>query len=295
MPVKKRSDHEVEPFKQKLEEYRRKLTLKTDVGFRVTARLCSGPELEQLMNLLADVITGRKTGPFHDVQTQKDLITVTGAKSVEPDLFGNDEEDGIWCAEVQNESIEAGRIEVERAHLVLNGLPGGKPYSCLKKSHMIWMTDAIHIPGTGRPLFPDGQPVVRLETVDSATGRCFPDRTEVILFNLRYKGNSKRGDLAHDFRETDPKKMKNPLLRELMQRVKYTEKGEMEMCELTRQIFQDGKTEGLQEGIQKGEIRSSRKTAGKMLRKGLYSLQEIVELTSLSLSEVQRLQARLNP
>lgn len=35
MPVKKRSDHEVEPFKQKLEEYRRKLTLKTDVGFRV--------------------------------------------------------------------------------------------------------------------------------------------------------------------------------------------------------------------------------------------------------------------
>ncbi len=32
-----------------------------------------------------------------------------------------------------------------------------------------------------------------------------------------------------------------------------------------------------------------------MLRKGLYSLQEIVELTSLSLSEVQRLQARLNP
>ncbi|WP_289221161.1 hypothetical protein [Faecalibaculum rodentium] len=160
---------------------------------------------------------------------------------------------------------------------------------------MIWMTDAIHIPGTGRPLFPDGQPVVRLETVDSATGRRFSDRTEVILFNLRYKGNSKRGDLAHDFRETDPKKMKNPLLRELMQRVKYTEKGEMEMCELTRQIFQDGKTEGLQEGIQKGEIRSSRKTAGKMLRKGLYSLQEIVELTSLSLSEVQRLQARLNP
>jgi len=164
----------------------------------------------------------------------------------------------------------------------------------LKKSHMIWMTDAIHIPGTGRPLFPDGQPVVRLETVDSATGRRFSDRTEVILFNLRYKGNSKRGDLAHDFRETDPKKMKNPLLRELMQRVKYTEKGEMEMCELTRQIFQDGKTEGLQEGIQKGEIRSSRKTAEQLLQMGIGSLQQIAKATRLSLSEVQKLQAKLN-
>lgn len=32
-----------------------------------------------------------------------------------------------------------------------------------------------------------------------------------------------------------------------------------------------------------------------MLRKGLYSLQDIAELTSLSLSEVRRLQAELNP
>ncbi|WP_300965283.1 hypothetical protein [Faecalibaculum rodentium] len=67
------------------------------------------------------------------------------------------------------------------------------------------------------------------------------------------------------------------------------------MDELTRQIFQDGRTEGIQEGIQKGEICSSRKTAGKMLRMGIGSLQDIAELTSLSLSEVQRLQARLNP
>ncbi len=88
--------------------------------------------------------------------------------------------------------------------------------------------------------------------------------------------------------------MKNPLLRELMQRVKYTEKGEMEMCELTRQIFQDGKTEGLQEGIQKGEIRSSRKTAEQLLQMGIGSLQQIAKATRLSLSEVQKLQAKLN-
>ncbi|WP_439749751.1 hypothetical protein [Faecalibaculum rodentium] len=41
--------------------------------------------------------------------------------------------------------------------------------------------------------------------------------------------------------------------------------------------------------------KNSCKKAVQLLQMGIGSLQDIAELTSLSLSEVQRLQARLNP
>ncbi len=71
------------------------------------------------------------------------------------------------------------------------------------------------------------------------------------------------------------------------------------MDELTRQIFMDGYKAGFEEaykiGFEIGYRKECRKIAGRLLQMGIGSLQEIVELTSLSLSEVQRLQARLNP
>lgn len=286
-------------FRKKQNEYLKKLSLKSDVCFRVAARLCSPGELERLMELLAAVITGRGAGPFHDVQSQKDLKTVTGAKSVIPDLFGYDQNDESWSIEVQNDSIDKGRMEVHTAHLVLNGLCEGESYSMLKKCHSIWMTDAEKLTGMDGPLFPPGEAVIHVDQVIRETGERFRTKKEVILFNLRYRGKDERGALARDLCEADPEKIQHPLLKDLLRRIKYTVKGEMEMCEVTRQIFQDGKAEGLSEGLskglseglRKGEKVSSLKTAGRMLKKKCYSLQEIAELTSLSVDEVQKLQA----
>lgn len=279
------------------EKYLKQLTLSSDACFRVSLKLCSPEELENYLQLLADTITGRKTGLFHDVQSQKDLITVTGAKSNRPDLFGYDHLDGSWSVEMQNDSIESGRIEAQTAHMVLNALPEGKPYSSMKKSHMIWMTDAVKLAGLNGALFEGNTAVVRLETVISKTRRRIRSNTEVILFNLRYVAGNARGQLAHDFRQSDPEKIIHPFLRMLMRRIKYTKKGRAAMCKITRQIYNDGlregRAEGRKEGHKAGLEERSVETARSLLKMGMLTLQQIAWATKLPVKEVRRLQAQM--
>lgn len=237
------------------------------------------------MTIIADAVCGRQTGPFHHVESQKDLRTVSGAKSIMPDLFGYDGKDESWCVEMQNDELEDGRRDVYRSHIVLDRMPKGKKYSFLKKGHMIVLTDATSLPGLEGPLFVPGQPVVNIQEVDSFTGRIIPGKAEIRLFNLRYEGTDAAGDLAHDLRQSDPQKIRNGFLKMLMKRIQSTEKGEKAMCEVSREIF----GEGVQIGRKEGQMKS----AQGLLQMGLLTLQQIAQATSLSLSEVQKLQSEL--
>lgn len=218
-----------------------------------------------------------------------------------PDLFGYDGKDESWSVEMQNDVIEDGRLDVSRSHIVLDRMPEGKKYESLKKGHMIVLTDATSLTGMEGPLFVPGKPVVNIQAVDSFTGRIMPEKMEIRLFNLRYTGADAAGDLAHDLRQSDPEKIRNSFLKMLMKRVKYTEKGEQAMCEVSREIYREGeiagfgngvrtgRKEGLREGWKKGAMDSARS----LLQMQLLTLQQIAQATSLSLSDVQKLQAEM--
>ncbi|MEY8467688.1 hypothetical protein [Faecalibaculum rodentium] len=64
------------------------------------------------MRLISGMVCGRETGLFRDVESQKDLKAISGAKSMMPDLFGYDEHEESWSVQVQNNSIEEGRLDV---------------------------------------------------------------------------------------------------------------------------------------------------------------------------------------
>lgn len=152
---------------------------------------------------------------------------------------------------------------------------------------MIVLTDARALPGLEGPLFMPGQPVASLETVERFTGRPVEDKLEIRLFDLRYEGADAAGDLAHDFQQADPEMMRNTFLKQLMKRIRSTEKGETSMCEVSREIYSDGRKEGRKEG----HIEAARN----LLQMGLLTLQQIAQATSLSVSEVQKLQTELKP
>ena len=290
-----------EEFGRKHIDRLKKLPLKSDICFRASVKLCSPEEKNMYMALIADAVCDRQTGPFHHVESQKDLKTVSGAKSIMPDLFGYDGKDESWSVEMQNDVIEDGRLDVSRSHIVLDRMPQGKKYSFLKKGHMIVLTDATSLPGMEGPLFLPGKPVVNIQAVDSFTGRIIPEKMEIRLFNLRYEGPEAAGDLAHDLRQSDPQKIRNGFLRRLMKRMKNTEKGEKAMCEVSREIFgegvqigrKEGRMEGRKEGRMEGRKEGQMKSAQGLLQMGLLTLQQIAKATSLSLSEVQKLQSEL--
>ena len=57
------------------------------------------------------------------------------------------------------------------------------------------------------------------------------------------------------------------------------------MCEGIKGIIEDATNEGMQKGIQQGEL----ETAKRMLKKGGFSYEEIAELTTLTVEAVQEL------
>ncbi len=61
------------------------------------------------------------------------------------------------------------------------------------------------------------------------------------------------------------------------------------MCQALREMMEEANNEGMQAGRQEGALEKAKETAKRMLKKGRFSYEEIAELTSLTLEEVQAL------
>jgi len=85
----------------------------------------------------------------------------------------------------------------------------------------------------------------------------------------------------HDFNYKEAKDIVNPLLAEEVRYLKETEGGRSQMCKLLEEMRNEAAAEGNYE--------KAVSTALKMLARGRDSMEEIAELTGLSLEEVQDL------
>lgn len=59
------------------------------------------------------------------------------------------------------------------------------------------------------------------------------------------------------------------------------------VCQAWEEMREDARKEGLKEGLKEGRKESQLTLARKMLQKGTYSLEEISELSGLSMEEVK--------
>ncbi len=114
----------------------------------------------------------------------------------------------------------------------------------------------------------------------------FGDGSHIIYVNGTYRGNDKVGKLMHDFSCTNPDDMNFETLAKRARYFKQDEKGVAAMCK----IMEDMRNESLKEGIKEGAI----STAKRMITVGKYALEEIVNISGLTVDEVQKLQADKN-
>ena len=63
------------------------------------------------------------------------------------------------------------------------------------------------------------------------------------------------------------------------------EEEKVDMCQALREMMEEANSEGMQ----KGALEKAKETAERMLQKGRFSYEEIAELTSLTVEEVQEL------
>ena len=67
------------------------------------------------------------------------------------------------------------------------------------------------------------------------------------------------------------------------------EEEKVDMCQALKEMMEEANSEGMQVGRQEGALEKAKETAKRMLNKGRFSYEEIAELTSLTVEEVQEL------
>ena len=134
-----------------------------------------------------------------------------------------------------------------------------------------------------KDFYGQGKAVYPIERINLATGKSFEDGEHILYVNGEYRGESDIGKLMHDFNCTQADDMNFELMAERTRYLKEDPKGVSEMC----QIMEDMRNESLKEGIQE----EKKMTVLRMLEAGKYVMEEIVNISGLSLDEVKKLKA----
>ena len=126
-----------------------------------------------------------------------------------------------------------------------------------------------------KDFYGQSEAVYPIERINLATGKSFEDGEHILYVNGEYRGDSAIGKLMHDFNCTKAADMNFELMANRTRYLKENPKGVSEMCK----IMEDMRSESLKE------------VALRMLSAGKYALEEIANISGLSLDEVKKLKA----
>ena len=114
----------------------------------------------------------------------------------------------------------------------------------------------------------------------------FEDGAHIIYVNGEFQNlDHPIGKLIHDFKCKNASDMLNPLLAEEVRYLKETEGGKGQMS----RILEEMREEAAKEAATKAEHKKAVETAQKMLARGRDTVEDIAEITGLTLKEVQEL------
>ena len=146
-------------------------------------------------------------------------------------------------------------------------------------ANTIHLVDTYVIFITEKDKFGMGIPLYHIERkISEMDHALFGDGAHILYVNGEYRNlEHPVGSLMHDFNCKDAKDMVNPLLAEEVRYLKETEGGRSQMSRILEEM--------------RNEVAEKEKvnTALKMLARGRDSIEEIAEITGLSLEEVMKL------
>lgn len=210
-----------------------------------------------------------------DVHTQVFVENLLN-RSVRLDVLATDSAGRKMNVEIQRADKGAGRkrARYNSSMMDANLLQKGADFDTLPETYVVFITEHDVI-GRGKPIYRIGRYIFD-------TGESFGDGSHIshILYvNGEYRDETPIGKLMHDFSCTDPADMYYGKLAERVRFFKESKEGIAIMC----RIMEDMCNQTLKEGM--------KEVAHRMLTAGRYALEEISEISGLSLDEVKKLQA----
>ena len=211
-----------------------------------------------------------------DVRTQVFVENLLN-RSVRLDVLATDSTGRRINVEIQRSDKGAGRkrARYNSSMMDANLLRKGEDFDELPETYVVFITEHDVI-GKGKPLYHIGRYIFD-------TSESFDDGSHILYVNGAYRDETPIGKLMHDFSCTDPASMYYDELAERVRFFKESKEGVAIMCK----IMEDMRNESLKEGEKKG----MRAAALRMIEAGKYALEEISDISGLSLDDVKKLQA----
>ncbi|NBH73597.1 nuclease [Clostridiaceae bacterium] len=207
-----------------------------------------------------------------DVRTQVFVENLLN-RSVRLDILATDSTGAKLNVEVQRSDKGAGRkrARYNSSMMDANLLKKGEDFDKLPETWVIFITEN-DVMGKGLPLYP-------IERCFLGIGERFEDGSHILYVNGAYRGDTPIGKLMHDFSCTDAADMYYGTLADRVRFFKESKEGIEIMC----RAMEDMRNQTLKEGMKEVALR--------MLAAGKYALEEIVNISGLSLEEVKQLKA----
>ena len=217
--------------------------------------------------LLLRIILDRRDIRVKQVQTQRQMKNLAG-HDVRLDIDAVDSEGREIDIEVQRADSGAVKRRARYYSSILDAhlLKPGETYDQLPETYVVFITEN-DVLGAGLPLYTIDRQITNL-------GISFDDGEHILYVNGAARNDSTElGKLMQDFFCTDPDDMHFPELAEKARYFKQDEEGVATMCKAMEDMRKD----------------TVRAVALRMLQAGKYALDEIAEMTGLTMDEVQAL------
>lgn len=223
--------------------------------------------------LLLRIILGRDDLTVLLVSVQRGIKNLQG-RSVCLDIYAEDMDGRMYNVEVQRNDRGAGfkRARYHSSLIDADITEPGDRYEDLAETYVIFITE--------HDIFGEGLPIYHINRMVQETGELFDDKSHIIYVNSQIRDETALGRLMHDFWCTEARDMHYQVLADRAYHFKNEEEGIRNMSKIMEEVRDEGAKA------------QAYLTARKMLNANKFSLEEIVEYSSLTLEEVQELAER---
>ena len=225
----------------------------------------------ECVELLLRIILNKNDLKVTEVYSQYNMKNLQG-RSARLDIFAVDSAGAAINVEVQRSDRGAipRRARYHSSLIDANVTEPGDEYEKLPESFIIFITE--------KDIMKAGLPLYHINRFVEETGNIFVDDAHIIYVNAQIQDETALGRLMHDFSCTEPSEMNYQILADRVRYFKQEKEGVLAMCRM------------LEEMRNETALETTKKFALRLIIRGKDTLEEIAEITNLSLEEINHLE-----
>ena len=199
------------------------------------------------MEVVLRAVLGNDRLRVAEVITQQSVPNLYG-RAVRFDALATDGE-SIYDVEIQrsDEGAIPRRARFNSSMIDSREVSKGTLFPDLPETYVIFITE--------HDVWKRGKPLYKVRRTFEDTEEVFDDGTHILYVNGECQSESPLGRLMHDFFCSDPNDMYSDVLAERVRFFKEDEKGVAAMCNVMKEIYDDGFASGEAQGEARGEVR----------------------------------------